>query len=145
MRLWSIHPQYLDAQGLVALWRETLLAQKILRDETKGYRAHPQLRRFREHPRPLAAIATYLWFVYREGSARGYKFQSVKIGRSRTKIQIPVTTGQIEFEWNWLKQKLLRRDSEAYHRLCKVEALSSHPLFMMIEGKAEAWERKSAS
>ncbi|WP_368086417.1 pyrimidine dimer DNA glycosylase/endonuclease V [Nitrosomonas sp. Nm34] len=26
MRLWSIHPKYLDAKGLLALWREGLQA-----------------------------------------------------------------------------------------------------------------------
>jgi len=31
MRLWTIHPKYLDRQGLLALWREALLAQKVLR------------------------------------------------------------------------------------------------------------------
>ncbi|HEU5178767.1 MAG TPA: pyrimidine dimer DNA glycosylase/endonuclease V, partial [Burkholderiales bacterium] len=31
MRLWSLHPKYLDARGLVALWREALLAQAVLR------------------------------------------------------------------------------------------------------------------
>jgi hypothetical protein len=30
MRLWSLHPEYLDANGLVALWREALLAQAFL-------------------------------------------------------------------------------------------------------------------
>jgi len=25
MRLWTLHPKYLDARGLVALWREGLL------------------------------------------------------------------------------------------------------------------------
>ncbi|WP_338140756.1 pyrimidine dimer DNA glycosylase/endonuclease V [Candidatus Nitrotoga sp. 1052] len=27
MRLWTLHPCYLDSRGLVALWREALLAQ----------------------------------------------------------------------------------------------------------------------
>lgn len=37
MRLWSIHPRYLDTKGLVALWRETLLlAQAVLFGNTKG-------------------------------------------------------------------------------------------------------------
>jgi len=30
MRLWSIHPKYLDRQGLLAVWRESLLAQSVL-------------------------------------------------------------------------------------------------------------------
>ena len=60
MRLWTLHPRYLDARGLVALWREALLAQKVLRGKTRGYRAHPQLQRFREQadpkPHPLFCI-----------------------------------------------------------------------------------------
>ena len=36
MRLWSLHPRYLDAKGLVALWREGLLAQAVLKGQTKG-------------------------------------------------------------------------------------------------------------
>lgn len=47
MRLWSLHPSLLDRAALVAGWREALLAQKVLRGETTGYRHHPQLERFR--------------------------------------------------------------------------------------------------
>ena len=46
MRLWSLHPKYLDIKGLVACWREGLLARKVLLDQTKGYKNHPQLIRF---------------------------------------------------------------------------------------------------
>ena len=60
MRLWSIHPKYLDRQGLIALWREALLAQAVLSGKTRGYRNHPQLERFRNHPAPLSAISLYL-------------------------------------------------------------------------------------
>lgn len=31
-----MHPRYLDAKGLVALWREALLVQAVLRGETRG-------------------------------------------------------------------------------------------------------------
>ena len=27
MRIWTLHPEYLDGRGLTALWRETLLAR----------------------------------------------------------------------------------------------------------------------
>ncbi|MFN3505685.1 MAG: pyrimidine dimer DNA glycosylase/endonuclease V, partial [Caldimicrobium sp.] len=60
MRLWSIHPMYLDARGLVALWREALLARKVLIGETSGYRNHPQLVRFKRSASPLDAINRYL-------------------------------------------------------------------------------------
>jgi hypothetical protein len=38
MQLWTLHPKHLDVRGLVALWREALLAQKILCGATRGYR-----------------------------------------------------------------------------------------------------------
>jgi hypothetical protein len=38
MRLWTLHPKCLDARGLVVPWREALLAQKVLRGETRGYK-----------------------------------------------------------------------------------------------------------
>lgn len=47
MRIWSLHPKYLDTKGLVALWRETLLAQHVLSGKTKRYKNHPQLARFK--------------------------------------------------------------------------------------------------
>ena len=30
MRLWSLSPRYLDVKGLVAVWREGLLADAVL-------------------------------------------------------------------------------------------------------------------
>src|ERR1700753_3542232 len=99
MRLWTLHPKYLDAKGLVALWREALLAQKVLRGKTKGYRHHPQLIRFREHARPVTAIATYLDFVYEEATRRGYQFDGSKIARHRGAIELDETKGQLFYEW----------------------------------------------
>jgi len=43
MRIWSLHPKYLDSKGMVALWREALLAKQVLLNKTKGYKNHPQL------------------------------------------------------------------------------------------------------
>jgi len=60
MRLWTVHPRYLDTKGLLAAWREGLLAQKVLQDKTSGYRNHPQLLRFRATANPTASIASYL-------------------------------------------------------------------------------------
>src|SRR5690606_23745163 len=88
MRLWSLHPKYLDAQGLVALWRETLLAQAVLRGETRGYRSHPQLVRFKKHPTPSAAISLYLEGVHDEAVLRGYGFDKRKIVPARTTVSL---------------------------------------------------------
>ena len=144
MRLWSIHPKYLDAVGLVALWRETLLAQKVLRGETKGFKNHPQLKRFRDNPNPLGAIASYLMGVWEEARRRGYNFDKKKIGIPPTKQKIPVSRGQLRFEFDWLCHKLKTRDSKKYSESLSVKKIEPHPLFRVIEGKIEEWEKMGA-
>ena len=143
MRLWSLHPQYLDRAGLVALWREALLAQAVLRGATRGYRHHPQLVRFRNLPDPEGAIAAYLEEVCREASERGYRFNAMKIGPRRAECHFPVTRGQIRYERVHLLKKLLVRDPWAHKRLTAVSELEPHPLFMIVEGEIERWERIS--
>ncbi len=140
MRIWSLHPQHLDAKGLVALWRETLLAQKVLRGETKGYRHHPQLQRFRAHPDPLAAIAEYLREVQREAERRSYKFDASKIGSQATRKKIDVTQGQVAYELAHLRNKLAVRDADALARLQLFGQPALHPLFKAVAGDVEAWE-----
>ena len=142
MRLWSLHPRYLDARGLVALWREGLLARKVLLEETRGYRHHPQLIRFREHDTPLAAIDAYLAVVCDEAGQRGYCFDRSKISSSATSpAPIPVTRGQLLYERAHLLRKLLIRDPG---RCCGILTdsgrLDAHPLFAVTEGEVEPWE-----
>src|SRR6516225_6584548 len=105
MRLWTLHPKYLDAKGLVALWREGLLARAVLKGATKGYRHHPQLERFRAHALPLAAINTYLRAVAVEAERRGYSFDRRKIGPGRPGITLCATQGQLTYEWQHLRRK----------------------------------------
>ena len=141
MRLWSLHPRYLDAKGLVALWREALLAQAVLSGKTAGYRHHPQLQRFRAQPSPVAAIAAYLRAVHAEATARGYRFDAGKIGTSRTASPIPVTCGQLDFEWHHLTAKLEGRAPDWRKMLGAPDPLATHPLFREIPGAVEDWER----
>jgi len=138
MRLWSLHPKHLDAKGLVALWREGLLAQAVLQGKTRGYRNHPQLERFRKQRDPKAAIATYLAAVFVEAAARKYLFDRKKIGEKRTTVKIPVTQGQLKYEWAHLRRKLKRRDPARLSGLRKPER---HPLFRSVRGKVEPWEK----
>ena len=140
MRLWSLHPRYLDAKGLVALWREALLAQKVLQGDTNGYRNHPQLIRFRQQKNPLATIAGYLTEVQREAERRGYNFDASKILKRASVKVIPVTQGQIAYEYTHLAGKLERRDAEAYARLTREKVIETHPLFVTVKGEVEAWE-----
>ncbi|MDQ0159294.1 pyrimidine dimer DNA glycosylase/endonuclease V [Alkalibacillus salilacus] len=143
MRIWSIHPKYLDAKGLVALWRETLLAQKVLQGETKGYRNHPQLVRFRNQENPVQAIGTYLQYVYDEAVRRSYNFDQSKVYDVDQTLHLKVTKGQAEYEWHHLLAKLEVRDPERYGSLkeMKHESIEAHPLFSIVEGELENWER----
>ncbi len=141
MRLWSLHPRYLDAKGLVALWREALLAQAVLAGETKGYRNHPQLERFRGGARPAALIAEYLRAVHAESIERGYRFDKGKTGRSRTSKRLEVTSGQLDFEWRHLMKKLKTRAPELHEKYLLEASLEPHPLFRVIPGGVADWER----
>ena len=141
MRLWTLHPKYLDARGLVALWREALLAQKVLCGATRGYRHHPQLSRFAETENPPAALAAYLKAVRAEAVRRGYKFNASKIGRRNFRGRLNETRGQLLYEWRHLKRKLKRRDPGRFRDLISVKIPAAHPLFRMVPGKVRDWER----
>ena len=141
MRLWSLHPKYLDARGLVALWREGLLARKVLTEHTRGYRNHPQLERFKRSSEPQATIDAYLGFVLEEARARGYKFDATKIERPETSSRMRVTNGQLEFELDHLRKKLWKRDRKAHRKLREVRSPEPNPLFIVVDGEIEEWER----
>lgn len=142
MRLWTLHPKYLDRQGLLAVWREGLLAQKVLQGLTKGYTQHPQLLRFKAHIEPLHAIANYLQEIQREATRRGYQFDAQKILATAPTAQIVATTGQLQYEWQHLLQKLQRRDPPRYQELHAVSP-EAHPLFQVVPGAVENWEKVS--
>lgn len=141
MRLWSIHPQYLDPKGLVALWREALLAQKVLLGQTRGYRQHPQLDRFKAQPVPTAAIGVYLHAIWQEAESRGYHFNKEKILHLQPISPIEVTEGQLNYELAWLYKKVEQRDQKWLPQLEKIKQIRPHPLFVPIPGKIEPWER----
>jgi len=140
MRLWSLHPRYLDTLGLIALWREGLLAQRVLAGATQGYRHHPQLVRFRAQPDPAGAIAAYLREVQHEATRRGYRFDASKVGRCAPDARLTVTRGQLAYELEHLRAKLARRAPDAWQRLAAVIEPEPHPLFEAVSGEIESWE-----
>lgn len=143
MRIWSIHPEFLDSKGLVALWRETLLAQKVLQGNTKGYKNHPQLDRFKKTDSPLHFIGRYLIHIWKEADRRGYSFDYSKIKNNlpiRSRKKIKVTAGQLAYEIKHLRNKLEIRDLNYYEKLQSASTLSLHPLFRLVPGEIEDWE-----
>lgn len=137
MRLWSLHPSCLDKAGLGAVWREALLAKAVLHGKTKGYRSHPQLERFRGHPDPVGAINTYLSIVEEVARSRKYSYDRRKIGPTTSLGSIPVTLGQLQYEYNHLLRKVSERSPEDLYRVRVI----SHPLFYVVEGNVESWEK----
>ena len=144
MRLWTLHPKYLDTQGLLAVWREALLAQRVLEGRTKGYTKHPQLLRFTSSAKPTSAIAQYLRVIYEESVTRNYKFNHEKIGQVDYESTIVCTRGQLLYEWRHLKEKLRKRDARKFSELEKLEVPDQHPLFKIADGDIEVWEIRQA-
>ena len=140
MRIWSVHPEYLDVKGLVALWRETLLARHVLLGLTKGYTNHPQLNRFKAAPDPVSSIDYYLSAVYDEALKRGYHFDKTKFNKVSKPKKISVTNGQLQYETKHLLNKLKLRDPAKYKLLQHEKQMKPHPLFDVIEGGIEKWE-----
>ncbi len=143
MRLWSFHPKYLDPRGLVAVWREGLLALHVLQNKTTGYRNHPQLQRFKESPSPIRSLSYYLHEVCKEGLYRGYTFNDRKIPKNNfAKVKaITVTQKQVYYEWQHFKKKLKIRNKSHLKTLVDIDNPAPHPLFRVIDGEIEQWKR----
>ncbi|APX31706.1 pyrimidine dimer DNA glycosylase [Brachybacterium sp. P6-10-X1] len=146
MRLWSLHPRHLDRQGLTGCWRESLLAQAVLAGRTRGYRSHPQLERFRAQGDPLATVGAYLDVLAEEATARGYRFDRTRIDAAPADgaepARIPVTGGQLALEWGHLLTKLEHRSPDRWQREHLVAGPEPHPLFTVVPGDIEPWERE---
>lgn len=143
MRIWSLHPKYLDSKGLVAVWRETLLARNVLLGKTKGYKNHPQLLRFKNSPSPIKNIDYYLQIIWEEAVRRNYKFDSSKFDKQEKNKQkkILLTYGQLAYEMKHLMNKLKTRDKVKYEQNKDLKEIEPHPLFAVCEGEVEDWEK----
>lgn len=142
MRLWSLHPSYLDSIGLVALWREGLLARKVLLGQTKGYIHHPQLIRFRETENPIQTIDAYLKAIHDESVQRGYHFDLQKIAPPEQVSLLPLPDKQLEHEFRHLLNKLQKRTPQKYDLLLhQTTAILPHPLFQIFHGNISPWEK----
>jgi hypothetical protein len=141
MRIWSLHPKYLDTKGLVALWRETLLAKKVLEHKTKGYKEHPQLIRFKASTHPVNAINFYLETVWLEAKKRNYNFDKSKFVEITDIEKLNVNSGQLDFEKSHLLKKLKFRDEKKYNEIIDIVNFETNPLFNLINGEIEPWEK----
>lgn len=142
MRLWSLNPRYLDRQGLLAVWREGLLAKKVLAGKTRGYKNHPQLIRFKTSKKALEYIDSYLYGIYLEAKSRGYKFGEKKIDNLKIlNKKIKINSGQRDYEFKHLLRKLKVRDSKRYFEFKNIKNPQVHFLFKLVKGEVEKWEK----
>ncbi|MBU0965151.1 MAG: DUF1722 domain-containing protein [Proteobacteria bacterium] len=86
MRIWDIDPGYLNRQSLLGEHRELHAIFVVLTQNKKGYAAHPETRRWKDH---LAALGKRHDLLVEEMRLRGYKHHS----------PLPVVTGKT----NWPK------------------------------------------
>lgn len=143
MRIWSIHPKYLDSAGLVACWRETLLAKNVLLNTTKGYKSHPQLLRFKNSKSPITYINNYLNELYIESKKRNYNFSFEKIGDVKNNLEkIKITRGQIFYEFNHLLNKIKLRNIKKYQEIKNEKNIDCNNIFEIIDGDVEFWEKQ---
>ncbi len=140
MRIWSVHPKYLDSKGLVALWRETLLAKKVLEGNTKGYKNHSQLIRFKALDDPNNAINYYLSEIYAHSLERGYNFNQDKFDKNAYPITMQVTDKQLAYEFAHLLNKLEVRDKPRFEELQSLSKIEPHPMFQVVKGERADWE-----
>ncbi len=148
MRIWSINPKYLDQKGLIACWRESLLAKNVLEGKTIGYKNHPQLIRFKKTKNSLLYINSYLYEIYNEAKNRNYNFSKDKIDfllikkftKNLDKNKIPLHDKQLKYEWEHIQKKLKIRDIKKYKENKKVETVEANPIFKIIQGEIESWE-----
>lgn len=141
MRLWSIHPRYLDPPGLGGLWREALLAQRVVEGRTAAYRSHPQARRILGQADPWGAIHDYLLGVWEEGRRRGYRYDRTRISEHSDGHSMDVPRGQIEYELALLHFKLAARNKASLSDLPTLEQALPHPSITIVEGGIAPWER----
>lgn len=142
MRIWSIHPRYLDWKGLGALWRETLLAQVVVQGKTRGWKNHPQLSRFQSHHEPLEAVGYFLKKVHDESLRRGYNYNFSKILKPVVEVEkILITSGQLRYELDILNERLMERGPSKYQENKDVYVIEPHPIFRVVEGAPEPWEK----
>ena len=142
MRIWSLHPSYLDWMGLGAQWREALLAQKVTEGKTKGWKNHPQLDRFKYYPKPMEAVGFYLKGIHNESLKRDYKYNYSKILYPNTVVDpINLTQGQLHYEFEMLQERLKKRSHEKYEENLGITGLRAHSLFKVVPGLPEKWEK----
>ena len=144
MRIWSLHPQYLDQKGLGGQWEEGIIAQNTLFFQEGKYLNYPVLHRVKAHQEPVAWIGMYLNEILKEANVnRGYNYNDQLIKQLKPTLPMPVTRGQLYYEWTLLQGRLQKRDpvKMSLNDGVDINNIKANPMFYVIDGDIEDWER----
>jgi hypothetical protein len=155
MRLWSIHPKYYDDSALARCIGEGLGGLRALCGLQKMHRNHPQLERFKKAAFCKHVLAEYIYCCHSESLVRekAYNFDFDVmydyLEGAVEGVNLPVTTGQIQYECKLLLAKMRSRSKGGKNRQY-IELLRNdinrnqvelHPLFYAVPGPVESWEK----
>lgn len=148
MRIWSFHPKYLDKQGLSRAINEGIAGNKALRKTGEGYppswEKHSQLERFKTTAIPGIYSQLYLDRLFM------IKYNSWMLETNQEPFfddienpypKLKVTIGQLKYEWQRYLKKISKRSPKLYEELKSIELPEPHPLFNIIDGDVESWEK----
>ncbi|MDO4770187.1 MAG: hypothetical protein Q4A11_07465 [Brachymonas sp.] len=82
--------------------------------------------------------------MHAEATRRGYAFDAHKIRCTDAAEPLPVTSGQLQYEWAHLMRKLQTRNPTLHEQWQTVQTPEAHPLFTVHNGPIEGWERPLA-
>jgi len=145
MRLWSFHPMYLDKIGYARVINEAVAGYHAYMKTGKGYPAawekHSQLARFKAHPSDF--LRDYIKFLI--DYKRYIQLKEIDFPGSflpDLNSCMTVTEGQLDYEWKRYLSKLKIRNFVKYSELKYIQP-KPHPLFTVIKGDVEHWEKIS--
>jgi hypothetical protein len=142
MRIWSLHPKYLDSKGAVAMWREGLLARKVLLGQTKGYTNHPQLNRFKSSSKPIALLDNILFELADYfNNTYNFKFDMNKIECNEIVDPLTVSICQLNYEFWHLQNKLFLRSRHQFFKNLNDSQIQPNQIFNIVGGPIADWEK----
>ena len=98
-----------------------MLAQKVLKGETKSHENHPRLKKSKAHPHSQYAIANYLVEIWKESKRREYNFNKEKIGYTKIVEKIPITQSELRYEFDLLRDGTKKRTPSRHKDLLSVK------------------------
>lgn len=133
MRIWKVHPKYLDQKGLSGQWFEAIIAKNSLISKDGYWYNNPQMDIFKNSEDPIDAVNSYLEEVWVEGIRRGYKFKSEYFDDYCPLVTIPITHEDLYSDMNLLGDRVHKRDIDWYNDIWMTGMrVVPHPLFKVI-------------